>query len=307
MATKTKATGAGKHRSTKTRKDHPLTGLIPAEWFGEDYIPRTIDGVLDIDALRKARLLRHNTLIEGPTGPGKTSLVMAFGAIDRIPVILVPCNGGATPESLFGQWKPDGHGGWMFVEGPVTVAARHGGVVYLDELNMAMMKIMAVLHPALDKRRTITIMGGDADSVQKATIQLHPDCQFIASYNPDYEDTRPLNEALKNRFALKMVFDYDPDIERQFINITILVDLAEQLRYLQREGDIRTPTSPNMLSEFEQFTEMGLDFAIRNFLNAYHAEERQVVAEIINNNRVELQRQVDEYWGMEYDEAEGQE
>lgn len=297
-------------RSTKSKSknvnasEHPLAALIPGEWYADDYIPRMVNGVEDINALRMARRVRHNTLIEGPTGPGKTSCVMAFGATESIPVVYVPCNGGADPASLFGQWMPDGEGGWLFVEGPVTVAAKHGGIIYLDEVNMMPPKVAAVLHGALDKRRTIVVYGGDADSVQKATITLHPECQIVASYNPDYEDTRPLNEAFKNRFALKMVFDYDPQLERQFVSIPLLVDIAELLRSAKDNGELRTPTSPNMLVEFEMFSELGYEFAVQNFINSYHADERSAVREVMEAHRVELEAQVAQFWGDVPDEDE---
>lgn len=297
---KAAAKGAAPKKKTAPKKEaHPLVSLVPEEWYSEDYYHRTLDGVLDIDALRLARKTRHNTLIEGPTGPGKTSLVMAYGAADRIPVVYVPCNGGADPAALFGTWKSDGQGGWKFIDGPVTVVARHGGILYLDEVNMMPPKVAAVLHGALDKRRTIVILGGDADNVQEATISLHHDCQVIASYNPDYEDTRPLNEAFKNRFALKMVFDYDPDLEREFVSIPVLVDIAEKLRAAKVEGELRTPTAPNMLLEFELWSELGLDFAISNFLNAFHADERAPVREVLDAHRDILTVQVNEYWGIE--------
>ena len=273
--------------STKEISEHPLSALIPeAEIFADgNYINRYFDGIKDIDIIARAHAMRHNVLIYGPTGPGKTSSVYAYAAEKQLPVVNVSCNGAAEPSYFIGGWQPnpDNNSTLDFVAGDVVKAVQYGGIIYLDEVNFLPPKIAAYLHSLLDKRRTLSIPQAQGSSVP-SLIKAHPDCIVIGAYNPDYEGTRPLNQAFKNRFAFKMHFDYDPTIEDQLLNSSSLLELATKLRDRYQIGDISTPVSTNLLIEFEELNEdegLGFDYALTNFLSAFSDDERQVVKELL--------------------------
>ena len=85
-----------------------------------------------------------------------------------------------------------------FRPGPIYLCARYGGFGVLDEINMAKNEALAVLHAALDFRRSIDVPGYDR-------VEVHPAARFIGTMNYGYAGTRELNEALTSRFAVIQV------------------------------------------------------------------------------------------------------
>jgi nitric oxide reductase NorQ protein len=271
-----------------------LKHLIPEQRFSEEYFSRKIEGVWDIDLLRYAKLAGNNILLFGPTGPGKTSLILAYGAVDKIAVVTVQCNGAIDPNTFWGGWQPDPADPegrrLIWVDSEITEVIRQGGILYLDEVNFLPPKVAAVFHGLLDKRRQITI-----PEKGNEVIKAHSDLQVICAYNPDYEGTKPLNAAFKNRFKLKLRFDYDEAVEKELICIPVMLDIAKKLRLAQKNGDLDTPVSTNMLVEFEELAvDLGYEFAMTNFLNAFADEERQAVTEAFDMFRDEIRKQVAE-------------
>lgn len=284
---------------------HPLAHLIPskAKWSDDGaYISREIGGIKDLDALKLALEAKHNVLVYGPTGSAKTSLVYAFGAEQGLPVVNVPCNGGAEPRIFIGGWTPRPDKSVDFIAGEVVQACIHGGIVYLDEVNFLPPKIAAYIHGMLDRRRTISLPEASGSSCP-TSIPLHPKCFVIGAYNPDYHGTRPLNQAFKNRFAMKLHFPYENAIEKELLNSDALIELATNLRSQVDLGNLTTPISTNMLMEVEEWNETAsFDFAMNNFLNNFPADEAGVVREVLANVAERIYSDLNE--GDFYEESE---
>lgn len=254
-----------------------MARLIPDAEFYDTYKSRKIGGHSDLDIFRYARKAHLNVLVFGPTGPGKTSAVMAYAAKDKLPFYSVPCNVGIDPSELFGKYMKEGEK-WVWQDGPVTTMVRHGGVLLINEINMMPAKIAAALFSLLDKRRQIQLVAHKGE-----VITAHPDFQVIADMNPGYEGTRDLNAALKNRFPIKLDWGYEPAIEKQLVGSNALLELAGKLRARQAAGDIETPVSTNMLQEFERIaTDLGVEFAVSNFISAFDADERPAMKQVLD-------------------------
>jgi len=286
--------------SVKSAPGVDLSHLIPPMEFAEEYVTRSFNGVKDIDVLRYAYEARQNTLLFGPTGPGKTSLILAYAAIDKRPLVTVQCNGAVDPSTFWGGLAVDavtgGLKGWQ--DSDITHVIRHGGILYLDEVNFLHAKVAATFHGLLDKRRQITILDKGNELVVAS-----PKVQVICAYNPDYEGTRPLNPAFKNRFRIKLRFEYDKEVEQELICCPVMLDVADKLRTAHKSGDLDTPVSTNMLIEFEELAvDLGYDFSLANFLNAFTEEERAAVTEAIDMHSDDIKSQVAE---MERLAAEG--
>lgn len=108
----------------------------------------------------------------------------------------------------------------------------------------------------------------------------------VAAYNEGYNDMRQLNEAFKNRFQFQLHFDYSTQIEDTLLDSNALLELAGKLRKSFEVGDITTPISTNMLIEFEQFAgdpNLGLGFAIENFIARFTKGEQPLVQEVFKH------------------------
>lgn len=73
--------------------------------------------------------------LTGLQGSGKTTLVEQFHAALGWPLITYAANAQTTAKDLLGGFRPSA-GEWQYRDGPVTVAARHGCPVLIDEYNL---------------------------------------------------------------------------------------------------------------------------------------------------------------------------
>lgn len=277
---------ATKKATKQEQEPHPLADLIPDEAFAKSYVSRVIRGVRDLDLLKYAQEVQKNVLLFGDTGPGKTAMVMAYCAAERLPLVTIACNGGIDPNSFWGGLVPDEETGlikWQWSD-PALIVQHGRGVLYLDEPNFMPPKTAASFHPLLDARRMVTVMERG-----NQRIKAGPDLLVVGSYNPDYEGTRPLNKAFKNRFKIKLPIDYSYEVESVLVCMPVVLEIANSLRESRKAGDLETPTSTNMLMEFEELAaDLGLEFATENFVAAFEASERDAVRAVLELHGHEL-------------------
>lgn len=259
-----------------------VAALIPDPRIAEAYVHRLIDGVYDFDALDDAVEDCENVILAGPTGSSKTTLFRAYAAARGLPFCLVECNGAMDPGTILGRTMiaPDGSVRW--VDGDFTLVIRYGGVVLIDEVNMAHPRITAAFHQllAVTRRMSIpeageTIIAGRGGDAPQPTL-------FGAAYNPRYQGTVRLNEALSNRFPMPLDWDYDRAVEEALTTSRRLLDMAYNIRSL---AEIRTPVSTNMLMEFERhYYRRGISWASTLFVNHFPTEERAPVSRALEAN-----------------------
>ena len=141
-----------------------------------------------------ALLAGKNLLLAGPKATGKNVLAENLCALFGRPMWNVSFHVNADASYLIGTDTYNGQA-VTFRPGPIWLCAAKGGFGILDEINMAKNEALAVLHAALDFRRSIDVAGYDK-------IDLAPETRFIATMNYGYAGTRDLNEALTSRFAV---------------------------------------------------------------------------------------------------------
>ncbi len=260
---------------------------VPPMSIFNAYISRKFTGGhSDFDLFDFAHKTGTPMLIEGPTGPGKTMATRAWAAKRKKAVARVPCNVGIEPSQLFGKYVPAEGGGFRWVDGPVTHVVRYGGVVLINEVNFMPERVATVLFGLLDANREIVLLDHEGE-----VIKAHKDLLIVADMNPDYEGTRPLNKAFRNRFGLQLAWDYDPIVEAKLVKSQALRAMAIQIRNEAAKGSYETPVSTNMLMEFERIAEeLGLDFAAANFVNHFLTEERAPIKLVVDTHRKNIER-----------------
>ena len=150
---------------------------------------------------------RLPVMLKGPTGCGKSRFVEYMAFRLRRPLITVACNEDMTAADLVGRFLLDGSG-TRWVDGPLTTAARHGAICYLDEIVEARQDTTVVIHPLTDHRRTLPL-----DKTGEV-ISAHPDFQLVISWNPGYQSLmKDLKQSTRQRFTA-LDFDYpEPEAE----------------------------------------------------------------------------------------------
>lgn len=141
-----------------------------------------------------------NTLMVGPTGTGKTELVML--ACRKMGIECNVFNMGTIFDpisELLGVHRLAG-GSSKFDYAKFAQDVQKPGVILLDELSRAPVTTNNVLFPCLDSRRTLPVDMAGGDDVRN--IKIHPQCVFIATANvgSEYTGTMSMDRALVGRF-----------------------------------------------------------------------------------------------------------
>jgi hypothetical protein len=256
---------------------------VPDKAFSKAYINRkVVGGLTDFEIMDFAMKSNKNVLIEGHAGSGKTAMVQAYASARGFRYFNVACHIGLEASHLIGRWipTPDGHFRWQ--DGAVTEIVRNGGVLLFNEINFAPERFLTFIFSLLDYRREIQLMenGGEV-------IKAHPDLLIVADMNPDYRGTRPLNQALADRFPERLVFPYDNAIEQKLLGSKALLDMANQLRTEFDKGTISTPISTRNLVAFaDNAKALGMEFATYCYINSFEGdEERSAVRLLLTTHR----------------------
>ncbi len=193
----------------------------------------------EIECYERAYAHRMPLMLKGPTGCGKTRFVEYMAWKLQRPLVTLACNEDMTASDLIGRYLLDASGtAWH--DGPLTMAVRHGGICYLDEVVEARQDTTVVIHPLTDARRMLPL------DKKGEVVQAHPDFQLIVSYNPGYQSSaKDMKPSTRQRFAA-LEFDYPVrDIEIGIVAheagvdaglAAQLVDIAHHTRALKQRG-----------------------------------------------------------------------
>ena len=137
-------------------------------------------------------------LLEGPTGVGKTYMIMELAREQGKTLHVINVSGELTVDTILGRdTLVDGTVFWQ--DGTLTNAIRKGDWVLFDELNTALPEVLTVINGLLDDSRSITLPNAEAER-----ITAPEEFRFIATQNPSsgaYAGTARLNDALLNRMV----------------------------------------------------------------------------------------------------------
>ncbi|RLF44442.1 MAG: hypothetical protein DRN17_04475 [Thermoplasmata archaeon] len=258
----------------KVVKYDPTELILDKKAVLSSYHNRKLNGIQDFDILEYALQNKKNVLFYGEKGSGKSAMARAFAAHKGLPYFRINLDGMVTAEDLLGQWVRAGDD-WAWSDGVLTMAMRHGGVFVIDEINAGSPEVNFVFQSALDDDRQIILRNKDNE-----VVKAHPNFLVIANMNPDYEGTRPLNEALEDRFDMVIEVDYDNRIERKLIKDNNLLELAKRIRKMHRSGEITRTISTRSLLQFQENKEaFGEKFAIQSLISKFEKEDRRAIEE----------------------------
>ena len=178
-------------------------------------------------------------LLKGPTGCGKTRFMQRLAWKLKRPLVTVSCHDDLSTSDLIGRFLIKG-GEAVWVDGPLTMAVRHGAICYLDEIVEARKDTTVVIHPLADDRRELPI--------EKLGELLHapPEFMLAVSYNPGYQSVlKDLKQSTRQRF-ISIEFNYpeqklETDIVQHEAGVAgaiaeLLVRLAAMTRNLKDAG-----------------------------------------------------------------------
>jgi nitric oxide reductase NorQ protein len=261
---------------------------VPTKEFIGHYIERSLVGNVKEQLMYdKAKKLKLNVLLEGGAGSGKTSSPIYYGYKNNQGVVVVSMSAGIEVGHFVGKTiiKNDGQVGW--IDGVLVQAMKRGDILVIDELDFATPKIMQRLQDVL-ANRTLTLVENEGE-----VVFAHPDFMVVATYNNGYRGSQKVNQAVLDRFKIKLMFDYDPTIEKQLIKSPTLLQLAEQMRADSIQGIYETPISLRLLLAFQELSnEINYEFAVENFLMGFTVDERPSVKLLLEAHRFNLEQEL---------------
>ena len=178
-------------------------------------------------------------LLKGPTGCGKTRFMQYLAWRVKRPLITVSCHDDLSTSDLVGRYLIKGNE-TVWVDGPLTMAVKSGGICYLDEIVEARKDTTVVIHPLADDRRELPV-----EKLGKLFL-ADPSFMLAVSYNPGYQSVlKDLKPSTRQRFV-SLTFAYpSTELEQQIvakegsIDTTLagqLVKLAQMTRGLKESG-----------------------------------------------------------------------
>ena len=265
----------------KPRARKALTSVEIESAMGIDVIPETakskkvkivgkevtLNGYFKVE-LGTFEILKHNiqnrvsTLIIGPTGLGKTDIVVNIAEVLNLPITIFDM--GTMTDPIMGLVGThvievkDGKTYSTFKKSRFSEVIQKPGIVLLDEVNRAASSANNLLFPCLDFRRELPMEYAFGDT---APVKIHPKCVFFGTANmgSQYTGTHKLDKALADRF---MIIAVDA-LNNSQINETLVVT-HPLLTPLQRDKIVNIYSKIN--KEHDDF-KIGFNLSIRHVKN----------------------------------------
>ncbi len=190
-------------------------------------------------------------MLKGPTGCGKTRFVEHMAWRLGRPLVTVACHDDLSASDLTGRYLVRG-GDTVWQDGPLSLAARHGAICYLDEVVEARQDTVVVIHPLTDDRRLLPL-----DKAGEL-IEAAPGFQLVVSFNPGYQHVlKDLKPSTRQRFVA-LDFDFPSfDVEVRIVMheggvdeamARALVSLTQRVRRLRDRGLVEVPSTRLVVS-----------------------------------------------------------
>ncbi len=178
-------------------------------------------------------------MLKGPTGSGKTRLIEYMAWKLGRPLYTVACHDDLSGNDLTGRYIIKGDN-VEWIDGPLLMAVKNGGIVYLDEVVEARKDTTVVIHPLTDYRRYLLI-----EKLGKM-FYAPDDFMLVISYNPGYQSVlKELKQSTRQRFVSIALGWPGEDLETQIVHQETgveqdiarkLVKAANKIRNLVHQG-----------------------------------------------------------------------
>jgi len=261
--------------------------MIPQYRIAEAYLHRTLNGRLDYDYFEVAKATKHNILMPGPTGSGKTTAARAWAAARGVPFCGIEMQGGFDFATVVGSTRAQIVNDLVipeFVYGELSIAIQMPSVCLIDEVNFAPPRFTAAFHGTLDARQSMYIheLGH--------RLGKHHECVLFSAYNDGYRGIVQLNEAFQNRFAFVLPWDYSPEVEEALVG-SYSPRLLSMVRNMRNEKTVTTPIGTNVMEEFITIAAEpggGVEMAGWLFTNRFPEGERATAHRAVEANLVAI-------------------
>lgn len=301
------------YKDIKDPMDPRLDAFRPSVTKAKRYENRTmLNGMTDVAALLTYTTDDYraenegrpaNIMLKGDTQSGKTMLVEvlairwaeAMGLPKPMPIFTLSGSSGVTDYDLFGQTTSytdpaTGHEFLVWLPGLVDLAARVGGILYLDEINAMPERVVSSLHPISDSRHLFINRNKPVfknGQFMPETVNGSFDLWIIGTYNEGYRGMGEVGQAMVNRFRT-FRWDYDETVEAKLVKSPAIRLLAQHIRLARQGNKVRTPVGTAALQRLERdLVHFGIPMALDTFTGMFPAAEVDKVKAIIKDETID--------------------
>lgn len=186
-------------------KDDVIAYQVPP--LNENYIFRK---ELMRDLIAWHNYMTEPVLLFGPTQCGKTSVLNQLANRLNVPVWSVTGNRQLELTEIFGQYGLNESGGYIWMDGPLTQAARHGGWFMINEIDRIRPDVLVGLNDVLEMDNfTLSNKQGEI-------VRLHPNFRIVCTANTNlagddggnYNTANIHDKSVLERFGMVIEVDY---------------------------------------------------------------------------------------------------
>jgi cobaltochelatase CobS len=260
-----------------TMGDFKLTGFVERTRWVPEIDP---DYVFPEEATRVILLgLQTNrpTLVHGPTGSGKSTLIEQIAARINYPLIRINHFTDMYASNILGQ-KVAINGQTLYEYGALPFSMQRPMIYLGDEWDVINPETAFVYQSVLERRHTGTLGSVVLTDNSNEKIDSHPLFRFIATSNTcglgddkgHYQGTQLQNLAFISRFQMRIKLDYLPErIEMNILKkrfpalmdkeLKAFITVAHKIRELYEKGEINVPYSTRDLINWTEIYMIGGD------------------------------------------------
>ncbi len=226
-------------------------------------------------------LMAKNTLILGPSGTGKTSVVYHLSKVLERTIVNIPLgNAQHDPKTLLlGTTQYNAEQGTFFGQSAfITAIQEENAIILLDELSRPNPDAWNILLPAIDPEQRFVRLD---DVPGSPIINVHPTVTFIATANigAKYTATKVLDQALVDRFPtiinmprlsrmdelLMLQLEY-PNVPMTKLNLIVNIVDTIRTEYLSNGSKLSNDVSARISKEMTELVRDG--FSVSETCNA---------------------------------------
>lgn len=208
---------------------------------GELYMPRELAGQPDVQVMRDLRKNKLFTLIAGPPGGGKTALMEAAFGSEPGGLYSLTGDEETRVDDFVGQLYPsDKEGVYDWADGPLTLALKNGGVLFVDDATLISPKAIACLYPLMDGRDVLRLKAHQVEIngvMQPEVVTAKPGFFIVAAHNPGVQGAI-LSDALASRFGVHVWLETDLDLAASLGVNAKFIKLTRNLRLRRDKGEM---------------------------------------------------------------------
>lgn len=198
-------------------------------------IPRKKDDYIFRRDLMVDLLAWHNHMTKplylfGPTQCGKTSVVNQFANRLNVPVWSITGHRQLEIAEMLGQYGLNEAGGYVWMDGPLTQAARNGGWFMINEIDRILPTVLVGLNDILEM--------GDftLSNKQGEIVKIHPNFRIICTGNTNmagddggnYNTANIHDKSVLERFAMMLEVSYPGEAEERQLLESVFSDLDDE-------------------------------------------------------------------------------